>query len=224
MRLSSVAVSIALALGAAGCKKSEPSQDSADGFLASASAEAKDALAAPIAYALTEENFARWEIAQANLERIPQGEFARAAPTEGTAVDRAIARLEGSPRAKRAIEAAGLSVRDFVLETVALAQAIQASQTGRSTVASGVAAGNFAFVERYRERIRRSGLESGLARQSGDSEVTDPNTVAELRAANADRIADSISEARDSAESRQDRSSRDSSPDSLQDTPGYLFC
>ena len=195
MRHSAVALAFSIVLPAlAACSKNEPSSNDGAGFLADASAEAKEALAAPVSFQLNDENYARWETAERNLDRIPASEFSAAQPSGGSAVDRAVARLQSSPRARRAIEAAGLSVRDFVLETVALAQAVQASQTGRSTVASGVAAENFAFVERYRERIRQSGLESDLARQSGDSEVTDPNTAAELAAANASRITDSTAD------------------------------
>jgi hypothetical protein len=220
MRVSSVAVSIALLLCAGACKKSGSPDESPGGFLTGASGEAKEALSAPVSFALNEDNFAKWVIAEANLDHVPSSELSSAAAAGGSAIDRAVARLEGSPRAKRAIEEAGLSVRDFVLETVALAQAVQASQSGRSTVASGVADGNFAFVERYRDRIRAAGLESDLARQSGDSEITDPNTAAELQAANADRVADSVSVARDSVDRagrglpRRD-SARDSSRDSL---------
>jgi hypothetical protein len=193
-----------------GCRKDQRSQDDASGFLAGASEEAKEALAAPVSFVLNEENYAKWELAERNLDRIPATEFSSSRPTGGSAVDRAVARLQSSARARAAIEASGLGVRDFVLETIALAQAVQASQSGRSNVSSGVAAENFAFVERYRDRIRQSGLESDLARQSGDSEITDANTAAELAAANAARLADSLS---DSAGFR-----RDSARDSLRDT------
>jgi hypothetical protein len=191
MRHLSVALAVAALVGLSGCKRDSSSEDNA-GFLANASPEAREALSVPVSYELNEDNFAKWETAEQNLDRLPAAEFASARPSGGSPVDRAVARLESSPRAKRAIESAGMTVRDFVLETVALAQTVQASQTGRSTVASGVAAGNFAFVERYRSRIRDSGLESDLARQNGDSEITDPNTAAELQAAETNRRADSI--------------------------------
>lgn len=197
MRHLSVALGIGALAALLGCKRDSSSDDNT-GFLASASPEAREALSVPVSYELNEDNFAKWEIAEQNLDGLPAAEFASARPSGGSPVDRAVARLESSPRAKSAIESSGMTVRDFVLETVALAQAVQASQTGRSTVASGVAAGNFAFVERYRSRIRESGLESDLARQSGDSAITDPNTAAELQAAEADRRADSIAEAMDS--------------------------
>lgn len=215
MRYSSVILGAALIAGLAGCKTKDSGSDDA-GFLADASAEAKTALSASVEFQLNEDNFAKWEIAERNLDRVPASEFSNAPAQGGSAIERAVARLESSPRARRAIESAGLSVRDFVLETVALAQSVQASQLGRSTVASGVAAENFAFVERYRDRIRRSGLESDIARQSGDAEVTDPDTRAELEAANADRVSDSIAESNHTmVDSLVRTPSRDSAADTL---------
>jgi hypothetical protein len=58
-----------------------------------------------------------------------------------------------------------------------------------------------------------------MARQSGDPEVTDANTRAELEAANADRVADSIAEASGMRDERQmDKPSPDSSADTLRDS------
>ena len=223
MRYSSVILAVFLGSGLAGCNRKDSASDDA-GFLADASVEAKSALSSPVEFQLNEDNFAKWEIAERHLDAIPASEFANAPVQGGSAVDRAVARLESSPRARRAIESAGLSVRDFVLETVALAQAVQAAQLGRSTVSSGVAAENFAFVERYRDRIRQSGLEAEISRQSGDSAVTDPNTRAELAAANADRIADSTANA-DTAgtDFKIPKSAGDSVSDSLSDSlsPSY---
>jgi hypothetical protein len=217
MRHLSVALGIGALAALMGCERDSSSDDNT-GFLADASPEAREALAVPVSYELNEENFAKWEIAEQNLDGLPATEFASAQPSGESPVDRAVARLESSQRAKRAIESSGMTVRDFVLETVALAQAVQASQTGRSTVALGVAADNFAFVERYRSRIRESGLESDLARQSGDSAITDANTAAELQAAEADRKADSIAEAMDSITSADTGRGRLRRRDSTRDT------
>lgn len=218
MRYFPVILRAAVLVTLVACKGSG-SRSSEEGFLAGASAEAKTALSSPVDFQLNEDNFAKWEIAERNLDRVPAGEFSNAPLQGGSAIDRAVARLQSSPRARSAIESAGLSVRDFVLETVALAQSVQASQLGRSTVASGVAAENFAFVERYRDRIRQSGLESDVARQSGDPEVTDPNTRAELEAAKADRIADSIAQSNDATvDTVLQRPRRDSSADTLRDS------
>lgn len=219
MRFSAALPFVLFALASTACEKKDAAPNLDSGFLANASTEAKEALSSPVDFQLNEDNYAKWETAERNLDRVPASDFSAAAPRSGSAVDRAVARLESSPRARSAIRAAGLSVRDFVLETVALAQAVEASQTGRSTVASGVAAANFAFVERYRDRIRQSGLESDLARQSGDSEITDPRTAAELASARADSIAqaaDSVSRSMD--ERAGARRSRDSLRDTLRDS------
>ncbi|MDQ6768831.1 MAG: hypothetical protein M3Z54_02450 [Gemmatimonadota bacterium] len=138
------------------CKRA--SYDGSDPLAASlifdnGSPEAREALATPVDYRLTDENFARWEEAQSNLDDLPRSDL-RSGPAPGrNAIDRAAARLESSPRARRAIERAGLSVREFVLETVALAQAMEAAETGKSTSATPVPADNFQFVQRYRSRI-----------------------------------------------------------------------
>jgi hypothetical protein len=218
MRYSCVILAVACIAGLSACCRKDSASDDA-GFLENASAEAKTALSSPVDFQLNEDNFAKWEIAERNLDRVPASDFSKGAAQGGSAIDRAVARIESSPRARRAIESAGLSVRDFVLETVALAQSVQASRLGRSTVASGVAADNFAFVERYRDRIRQSGLESDMARQSGDAEVTDPNTRAELEAANADRAADSIAESNSaSVDTLVRKSGGDSAADTLSDS------
>lgn len=174
------------AMLALSCKQHDRSADVDSSFIGNVSSEARRALATAVDFQLTEENFSKWESAQQNLDVVPESQLAPVQPSGGDVIDAAVARLQSSPRAKRAIEAAGLSVRDFVLETVALAQAVQASATGRSTLQSGIPAANFAFVERYRERIREAGIPAATADQTPDQEVTDSNTIAELERARAD--------------------------------------
>jgi hypothetical protein len=161
----SILVSVALAfalLSAAGCKRDgdDPvNLVATSAFLDNATPEAREALAIQVDYRLTDENFARWEIAQRNLDRLPSSAFpAQRGPTRGNVIDRAVARLESSPKARTTIEATGLSVRDFVLQTVALAQATEATQSGRPASAGIVPSENFRFVERHRERIGRAQL------------------------------------------------------------------
>lgn len=221
MRYFPVTLAAALVIALAGCQRNDSGSDDA-GFLANAPAEAKTALSSPVDFQLNEDNFAKWEIAQRNLDRVPASEFSNVL-AGGSPFDRAVARIESSPRARKAIESSGLSVRDFVLETVALAQSVQASRLGRSTAASRVAAENFAFVERYRDRIRQSGSESDVARQSGDAEVTDPNTRAELEAANANRVADSIAQSNSATVDSLVRiHGGDSAADTLEDSQSAL--
>ena len=136
-----------------------------------ASPEAREALATQVDYRLTDANYAQWEQAQNNLDALPRSALGPASSSGGSAIDRAVARLESSPRARRAIESAGLSVRDFVLETVALAQATEAAETGKSTSVAPVPAENFQFVQRYRSRILRARAEARVARAQEESYI-----------------------------------------------------
>jgi hypothetical protein len=47
-----------------------------------------------------------------------------------------------------------LTVRDFVVQTIALAQAAEAAENPRAAGAALVPAGNLRFVTRYRQRVR----------------------------------------------------------------------
>jgi outer membrane biosynthesis protein TonB len=115
-----------------------------------ASPDAREALTSPIDYRITEDNFSRWQEAQENLDQLPRSSI-RSSPASGrTAVDRAVARLQSSPPARQAIESAGISVREFVLETIALAQATESAQTGKSTSPMPILADNYQFVRQYR--------------------------------------------------------------------------
>ena len=153
--------SLFVLLSTNGCKRD--SDRAADGstsaFLDNATPDAREALAIQVDYRLTDENFAKWEIAQRNLDRLPSSAFpAQRVTTGGNVVDRAVARLESSPNARTTIEATGLTVRDFVLQTIALAQATEATLSGRPAGAGIVPPENFRFVERHRDRIGRAQL------------------------------------------------------------------
>ena len=169
---SRAAAIVFLALAAAGCKR--PSYGASDPLAASlifdnGSPEAREALATPVDFRLTDDNFARWAEAQSNLDDLPRSAIPSKAPSGRNAIDRAVARLESSPRARQAIETAGLSVRDFVLETVALAQAAEAAETGKSTSAEPIPPDNFQFVQRYRGRILLARREDRLARDQEEA-------------------------------------------------------
>jgi hypothetical protein len=158
--LVSVAVGLVF-LSAIGCKRDRDSGNGAgtSSFLDNATPEAREALAIQVDYKLTDANFAQWEIAQRNLDRLPSSAFpARQVSRGGNVIDRAVARLESSPKARTTIEATGLTVRDFVLQTIALAQATEAVQGGRPAGAGIVPPENFRFVERHRDRIGRAQL------------------------------------------------------------------
>lgn len=112
--------------------------------------DTREALTSSVDYRLTADNFARWEQAQENLDELPESAFTSGRGTGQTAIDRAVSRLESSPLARAAVESAGLSVRDFVLETIALAQATESVQTGKSTSPTLILAENDQFVREYR--------------------------------------------------------------------------
>lgn len=141
-------------------------------FLDDASPDAREALSIQVDYILTDEKFRQWEAAQRNLDRLPRSAFPtqRSSPG-GNAIDRAVARLESSPKARSTIEATGLTVRDFVLQTVALAQATEVAESGRPAGAGLVPPENFRFVDRYRARIRRAQTAARMARRNAEAEL-----------------------------------------------------
>ena len=170
------------------------------------SPEAREALATQVDYRLTDANYAQWEQAQNNLDALPRSALGPASSSGGSAIDRAVARLESSPRARRAIESAGLSVRDFVLETVALAQATEAAETGKSTSVAPVPAENFQFVQRYRSRILRARAQSESYMQSDTAEQSGTDVNLQMERAATEREAQMRTE-RDSANERAKRDS-----------------
>jgi hypothetical protein len=152
---SARAIAALLLLTIVSCKKdSDPSSSSQFTSLLfdATSPAAREALATPVDFRLTESNYAQWEQAQRFLEGVPRSALASASGANGNAVDRAIETLEASPRARTAIERTGLTVRDFVLETIALAQAAEA-QSGKSPNGVTVPPENIQFVQRYQSRI-----------------------------------------------------------------------
>ncbi|HXG70163.1 MAG TPA: hypothetical protein VNJ04_06055, partial [Gemmatimonadaceae bacterium] len=142
---------------------------------------------------LTEEKFARWEVAQRNLDRLPASSFPKTAARGGDVIENAVARLESSARARRAVESAGLSVRDFVLQTVALAQAA-APRDGRATVT--IPPENIVFVEDHRARILRAQARS-VARSESYVEESARMRAGSMSAEEADARAAAEQRARD---------------------------
>ena len=173
-RLGNAALVILLALPVAGCRRESP--DGTEALTSSlmfdnASPEVREALGSRVDFRINNDNFARWEAAQNNLDALPRSAIQSSSTTGGSAVDRAVARLESSPRARRAIERAGLSVREFVLATIALAQATEAAQTGKSTSPVPVPPENFQFVQRYAARVLRSRQQERVARADASYDV-----------------------------------------------------
>ena len=153
--LSAPAIAAVVLLTIVSCKKdSAPSSNNKFTSLLfdASSPAAREALATPVDFRLTESNYAQWEQAQRFLDAVPRSALASGSGATGNAIDRAVQTLEASPRARTAIERTGLTVRDFVLETIALAQAEEAG-TGRMPGGLSVPPENIQFVQRYQSRI-----------------------------------------------------------------------
>jgi hypothetical protein len=172
LNLSRAMALTVLVMAPFGCKRSSygPSDPLAASLIFdNGSPEAREALATTVDFRLTEDNFARWEEAQSNLEDLPRSAIQSGAASGRNVVDRAAGRLESSPRARRAIERTGLSVRDFVLETIALAQASEVVETGKSTAATPIPSDNFQFVQRYRGRVLLARRDDRLAQEQSEA-------------------------------------------------------
>lgn len=167
------AVAALILLTVAGCKKANHS--ATDNQVASllfdvSSPAAREALATPIDFRLTDENYEQWERAQRFLDALPRSAFPTPSSEGGNPIDNAVATLESSPRARTAIERTGLSVRDFVLETIALAQAM-AAESGQPASGVSVPAENVQFIQRYRSRIVQARAASQAASASTDTYI-----------------------------------------------------
>lgn len=150
-----VSIFLFLALLAVGCNRDDAAYDFDD-----ASEEAQQAIATNVEFTLDEALFRKWEKAQANLDRLPTSELDNIPDPGGSdPVVRGTKRLEASPRARQAIQSAGLSVRDFVLATVALAQAVKASRGGVPPTVGAIAS-NVRFVMAHASRLGSRGAAS----------------------------------------------------------------
>lgn len=154
-RLLRGVLAVLLLSAVGGCKRenrSEAESLTASLMFDNASPDAREALASRVDFRITDASFAQWEKAQRNLEKLPRSAIPSAPGIGSTAVDRAVSRLESSPYARTAIERTGLSVREFVLQTIALAQAAEAAQTGKSLSGGTIPPENFQFIQRYTAR------------------------------------------------------------------------
>lgn len=168
---SMAAIALVMLLTMVSCKKDStpPSGNQFTSLLFDAtSPAAREALATPVNFILTESNYAQWERAQRFLDQVPRSAFASASGGHGSAIDRAVETLEASPRARTAIERTGLSVRDFVLETIALAQAAEAS-AGKSPAGVPVPPENLQFLQRYQSRIVQARAEAQSRQARADT-------------------------------------------------------
>ena len=177
--LKGAALLVLLLLPLGGCKREPRAVTDVLGsslLFDNASPEVREALASSVDFRINDDNFGRWEEAQSNLEDLPRSQLPTRSPSGGNAVDRAVARLESSPYTRTAIERSGLSVKEFVLETIALAQATEAARTGRSLSRGTIPPENFQFVQRYTSRALYAG--SRVARADADANNATPDVDA----------------------------------------------
>ncbi len=170
-------VSALLLLALASCKKDSGTTSSSQftSLLFDASSPAaREALATPVSYRLTDANYDQWERAQSFLDALPRSAFVSASGSQGNAIDRAVQTLEASPRARTAIERTGLTVRDFVLETIALAQAAEV-RSGQAPGGVNVPPENVQFVQQHESRImlaRSQARQPARVDSYGDGDTT----------------------------------------------------
>jgi hypothetical protein len=218
IQLKCAVLLILLPLLVGGCKREPPSATATLGsslIFDNASPEAREALATPVDFRINDDNFGRWEEAQRNLEDLPRSALPGKSPPGGNVVDRAVARLESSPYTRTAIERTGLSVRDFVLETIALAQATEVARTGKSLTRGSIPRENFQFVQRYTSRALYS--RSRVARGDVYSNESTPDVDLMSQEAGVDSHIQ-LDESEHQDEMRESMDSVRQSADSVRDT------
>jgi len=203
-RLVRGALAILVLSAVLGCKREN--QNEAESLTASlmfdnASPDAREALASRVDFKITDASFAQWEKAQRNLEKLPRSAIPSAPGIGSTAVDRAVSRLESSPYARTAIERTGLSVREFVLQTIALAQVAEAAQTGKSLSGATIPPENFLFVQRYTARAlySRSRARTESRTYDWDADAANINSMqndvdAQMQLDESERQGDAVAE------------------------------
>jgi hypothetical protein len=116
----------------------------------------------PIDYKLTIDGYRKWLAAQENLKReatdadlgSPAERILLTNPTAAS-IDAVVEHLEGSPRTRASIEAAGLPVRDYVLSTLAIYQATERPDTlDISPRGAKFPEGNITLVENRAPEVR----------------------------------------------------------------------
>ncbi len=111
-------------------------------------------------YEITSDVFRKWKRAQLSLDRVLGRTQSRSLKTAilGTrptreSIERAVERIEGNARARRAIEEAGMSPQHYVVTTVALYQATRGIDPLTGEAFRGVPARNVEFAQRNRAEL-----------------------------------------------------------------------
>lgn len=115
---------VAMACVLTACDKFQRDRSDAS-LLSSSGGEVALADGGSLEFAITSEQYKRWDRARRGIDRRVAARFGEIlqpdAPTERS-IDAAVTYLESEPSARRSIERAGMSVRGFVVMTVALEQ------------------------------------------------------------------------------------------------------
>lgn len=149
-------------------------------------------------YEITSGDFKKWKQAQLSLDRTlgkAQSRSLKAfilgeSPSR-EAIERAVGRIQGNARARKAIEDAGMSPRHYVVATVALFQATRGIDPITGEAFRGVPARNVEFAQQNRDEIE-SGEESGAFQEIADSIAAARAAMDEERANAVDVIIDTV--------------------------------
>ena len=109
-------------------------------------------------YSVTPDRYRDWTRAQRDLDALPVSSTTdrlRVRDASDADVERMVRRLEADPAARRAIEPSGLSIRDYVLTTLALAQAMGATESGGRAQFAGLRRENVEVFNRNRDDFQR---------------------------------------------------------------------
>lgn len=134
------AIALVLTLAACGRDGDQPLRRADGSLLSSSGGDVTLSDGSTLHFAITSDRYKQWEQARAALRSNVTERFGQLlhpdAPTSRS-VDRAVAFLETDAPSREAIERTGMSVRDFVLMTIALQQEMRlASQRGSAPSAA----------------------------------------------------------------------------------------
>jgi hypothetical protein len=111
-----------------------------------------------IRYEVRSEDYRKWLVAQRALDSIPGIEPPDPIDlryAEQEEIDAMVARLQDDVRARAAIEGAGMSVREFVMTSVALEQAMAATRPAPRLAFSDIPPANSAIVRENSAELER---------------------------------------------------------------------
>jgi hypothetical protein len=157
VRIIAQALASVTLLATLACDRSDRAEELVGGTSSAAGAVSLDSATVGtvfhgVKYPLTSENYRKWLVAQAALDSIPEPTAMPRVdlrdPTDDD-IDHTVEFLASDAAARRAIERSGLSVKDFVLTSIALGQALNFA--GDPLVPEG----NREFVRSNRDDIVR---------------------------------------------------------------------